>query len=242
MANTNFIPTGFRQVGDVCLLASYSAVLGYYKNVNAGTADDFDVYSLFRLYIDYVQTLLSAIPSDRISTHALGERLVQLEGCILRELGDQPANPIAIRRLYENYVSIVLHWYCQNVRSSAELRNGIHGYIHIKEFDEYLQSTHNQLCSQNFQIAGYEAQNVPIANAYNIINAHLEAADHNLAMVLYRCGGGCHSIMIARNRDGVIYRDSNATEYSTVSAVTQSFKFNTQSQIQEYILFKLANK
>lgn len=242
MANTNFIPTGFRQVGDVCLLASYSAVLGYYKNVDAGTAVDFDVYSLLRQYIVYVQALLSKIPNEQISTLALGERIAQLENCILRELGDQPANPIAIRRLYENYVSIVLHWYCQNVRSSAELRNGIHGYKHIKEFDEYLQSTHNQLRSQNFLIDRYDAQDVPIANAYNIINAHLEAAEHNLAMVLYRCSGGCHSIMIARNRDGVIYRDSNDNGYSNVCAVTQCFQFNTQSQIQEYILFKKANK
>lgn len=149
---------------------------------------------------------------------------------------------LSLLTLFENYVSIVLHWYCQDIRSSPELRNGIHGYLHIKEFDEYLQTTHNQLRSQNFLIDRYDAQDVPIANAYNIINAHLEAAEHNLAMVLYRCSGGCHSIMIARNRDGVIYRDSNDNGYSNVSAVTQSFKFNTQSQVQEYILFKQANK
>jgi len=241
MANTNFIPTGFRQVGDVCLLASYSAVLGYYKNVDAGAYNDFDVYFLFRQYMNYVQNQLSTIPNERVSTRSLGDRLVQLENVISQELVEQPANHWAIRRLFENYVSIVLHWYCQDIRFIPLQNRGIHGYTHIKVFDENLLSTHNQLRSQNFRIASYDAQDVPINNAYDIINSHLEAAEHNLAMVLYNCGGGCHSIMIARNIEGVIYRDSNEGVYSNARAVTLGFQFTPLSRIQEYILFEQTN-
>lgn len=241
MANNNFIPIGFRQAGDVCLLASYSSVLGYYKNVEIGAYSDFDVYSLFSLYIAYIRNILSSIPSERISTATLGNRLVQLEGIILQELQFQPANPMAIKRLFENYVSIVLHWYCQDIRYNPEQNRGIHGYTNIREFDEYLLTTNNQLRPNNFQIASCDAQNRPIPNAYATINRHLEAAEHNLAMVLYNCGGGCHSIMIARNRDGVIYRDSNDTRYSNDRAITRGFQFSPQSQIQEYILFEQTN-
>ena len=238
MANINYIPTGYRQLGDVCLLASYSAILGYYQNVKNGSCVRFDICSFFHHYIAYINSLLPTIPSGCINSRKLGDKLVQLEESFTHELNSESINPNALRRVFENYVSLVLHWYCQVVRATAEQEWGIKGYLHIKEFDEYLLNN-NPLRANNFIIKEHFEQDSPIHNAYTIIDSHLQAAEHNVAMVLYEGNGGYHSIMIAKDKEGIIYRDSNVDYYDRKDA-SFGFQFNQQSQIQEYILFQLS--
>ena len=239
MANVSFIPTGYRQLGNVCLLASYSAVLGYYQNLNKGVSGNFDFFSLFHQYIIYINSLLSKIPSEHIDSKKLGKKLVQLDECFSQELNSISVNPEAIRRIFEDYISLVLHWYCQDVRATVEQRKGINGYLHIKEFDDYLVKVKSLHRPCNFIIIKHCEQDCPILNAYNIIDSHLQAAEHNLAMVLYGGNGGYHSIMIAKDKEGIIYKDSNR-DCCVRNGATFEFQFNPQSQIQEYILFQLS--
>ncbi len=238
MADINYIPTGYRQLGDICLLASYSAALGYYQNIINGNRNNHNIDELLHQYINYISSLLCATPNEHISTKALGEKLIQLENAIKVELVSKPKNPSSVRRLYENYISIVLHWYCQCIRSSAKLPNGLHGYQHIKEFDDFLMKQKDSIRPNNFQIIDHKEQSSPIPEAYNTIKKHLDTAEHNIAMLLFQVKGDFHSIMIAQDKKSIIYRDSNQLACCRDCA-TFGFQFNEHSQIQEYILFQL---
>lgn len=57
MANIQLIQIGFRQTNDICLLASYSFVLGYYKKLADETNDGIEVHRVCDNYMHYLMQL-----------------------------------------------------------------------------------------------------------------------------------------------------------------------------------------
>lgn len=243
MAKIDFIPTGYKQAGNVCLLASYYHVLGYYRNVfYEKVVTDYDMRNLFVNYIDYLKHLLSKDSEAQLCPISLISRFEDSAEIVLSMLqGSTPANCIT-PALLENQISELLHFYCQEVRSSLEHHDGINGYLHIKEFDDYLQCHDSTLRTPNFDIIACVPPDQKTPCSYNVISEHLRKGPHNVAMVLYSVNTGCsHSIMIARNDEGIIYRDSNFT-CCTRDKASHEFCFDQKSQIQEYILFQYNGK
>ena len=126
MADLQYIPVGFKQTNDICLLASYSFVLRYYKNLHEGLHDDVNMPNVCGEYIDFI-------------THNsnVSNCFSQLFRHEYQALYDQNGT-IKDINCYEYFISRVLHIYCQRIM------NDIRGYIHIQEFDEYLRSGGDQ--------------------------------------------------------------------------------------------------
>lgn len=53
MANIQFIPIGFRQTNNICLLASFSFVLSYYKKLENEAQEEINVYNVCDKYMQY---------------------------------------------------------------------------------------------------------------------------------------------------------------------------------------------
>lgn len=231
MAQVDFIQHDFKQSGDVCVLASYYFVLYYYKMLETG--EGFEINALFEIYEKYIKKELNennSFPTLSEKILCLGEKIKNVKE-EAKEI--QKEN---IQRLYENFISLLFHFYCQDVRKK-EGNGGIRGYQHINEFNEFLNQNKNHytlVSALNIKSSEYKLK--PIARAYEIINDHLSESEHNLAMIVYQSGTGKHSIMIAKNKNEIIYRDSNFNNLTTDKA-SFDFKFNNQAQISEYILF-----
>lgn len=223
MADIQFVPTGFRQTSDICLLSSYSFVLGYYKKLNEGVQADVSVHDVCRQYFSYFMSLID-MRADLQSV----KDFFDLEYRILPDPDIRPENSC----IFEYFIFRILHHYCQ------VYENDIRGYEHIRGFDEYLRNSNNNVHPQNFIIDSVNVQSYIIRDAHQRVKNHLDNGQHHLAMILYVTGSGGHSVVVFKNdADGLYYfRDSNSLDI-TKSSSSVNLEFSDQLNISEYILF-----
>lgn len=220
MADVQYVPMGFRQTSDICLLSSYSFVLGYYKKLNEGAQADVNVHDVCRQYFSYFMSLIDM----RADLQSVKEFL-DLEYHVLPNPHQSPKNSC----IFEYFIFRVLHHYCQ------VYGNDIRGYEHIRVFDEYLRNNNNNIHPQNFIINRVNTQRNII---HQEIRDYLDSGTHHLAMILYATGSGGHSVVVFKNdADGLYYfRDSNSLDI-TKTASSVNIDFSDQLNISEYILF-----
>lgn len=224
MANIHFIPTGFKQTSDICLLSSYSFVLGYYKKLSEGVQADINVHDICNLYYSYYRHLL-----DQRNELKKVKDFLDVEYSVL-------PNPCLNSKnscIYEYFIYRILHHFCQVYRNDT-----IRGYEHIRDFDEYLRTQGNTIRSHNFIINSIEAQRIVIPDAYQTIKNHLDNGQHHLAMILYATGSGGHSVVVFKDdANGQYYfRDSNNPNTSNQASFI-NIDFSNQLNISEYLLF-----
>lgn len=133
------------------------------------------------------------------------------------------------RNDFECFISQILHHYCGTIIGN------LRGTRHLCEFNRYIQTQDEY--PHNFQILDSRADIYPLEGAFNEINDHLEAAGHNLAIIVYQIENSMHTIVVGKDNDGVFYRDPN--QYCVNVDPDNGFVFNLQSKIYEYILFTL---
>lgn len=233
MAQECLIQTGYQQKGNVCVLASYFFVLDYYKKLETGKG--FEIKTLFEIYEVYIRERFQEEINDQSSLFPLSKKLLSLGEKIksVKEEAEEIQEE-SIQRLYEDYISRLFHFYCQQFRKEIE-GQGISGYQHIKEFDEYLKEKHPSLRVPRIKILKRVSEKESILNAFKIIDDHLSESECNLAMALYICGATrYHSILISRDKDKTIIRDPENPLIIEDATIVESYK---QQQIYEYILF-----
>lgn len=224
MADIDYIPTGFKQTCDICLLSSYSFVLGYYKKLNEGIQADINVHDVCKHYFSYFMSLIDA----RAELQSAKEFLDQ-EYRILPNPDICPKNSC----IFEYFIFRILHHFCQIYQS-----DNIRGYEHIRDFDEYLRIQGNQIRSQNFIIEKMDARRHFLQDAYQMVKNHLDNGRHRLAMILFATGNGGHSVVVFKDDANGQYkfRDPNSLGLTdTVSHI--NIPFSDHLSISEYILF-----
>ena len=224
MADIDYIPTGFKQTCDICLLSSYSFVLGYYKKLNEGIQADINVHDVCKHYFSYFMSLIDA----RAELQSAKEFLDQ-EYRILPNPDICPKNSC----IFEYFIFRILHHFCQIYQS-----DNIRGYEHIRDFDEYLRIQGNQIRSQNFIIEKMDARRHFLQDAYQMVKNHLDNGRHRLAMILFATGNGGHSVVVFKDDANGQYkfRDPNSLGVTdTVSHI--NIPFSDHLSISEYILF-----
>lgn len=221
MADLQYIPVGFKQTNDICLLASYSFVLRYYKNLHEGLHDDVNMPNVCGEYIDFI--------THNSNVSNCFSQLVRHE---YQALYDQNGT-IKDINCYEYFISRVLHIYCQRIM------NDIRGYIHIQEFDEYLRKNDRQIHSKTFDICGIRAEKYIVHDAYSIVKNHLDNGNHNLAMIMYLTPRGGHSVVLLKNSQNGQYqfRDPNCDNISDTASILDAYFVDQRLDICEYILF-----
>lgn len=221
MAYINFIPEGYQQEGQICLVASYSFVIGYYDNLRTGHCQDFNLDCFLNEHLVYIQ---EAYRNNGNQEQANQIQIDQIQ--LMRKVGAP-----SFRMDYENFVSRIIHHYCQVYRGD------IRGYQYLVEFDENRRLV-NRL--NNYRIKDHKAERAPIPDANNIVLQHLTEDANNLALVLYQMSTKFHSVMICMNEEGrALFRDSNSKYVSETAS--DDFRLNAPSRICEYILFSASN-
>ena len=224
MADIDYIPTGFKQTSDICLLASYSFVLGYYKKLNEGVQADVNVHDICNVYYSFFRNLLGQMAElEKVKD------FLDVEHSVL----PNPHLNLKNCCIYEYFIYRILHHFCQVYRNDT-----IRGYEHIREFDEYLRTQGNTVRSHNFIINGIDTQRNVIPNAYRTIKNHLDNGQHHLAMILYATGSGGHSVVVFKDdADNQYYfRDSNNPDIVNQASFI-NIEFSDQLDISEYLLF-----
>lgn len=219
MANIQFIPIGFRQTNDICLLASYSFVLGYYKKLSDAAQEEIDVHNVCNEYMQY----LLQLPEN-----SLIRQNMEADYNLLFNVNHQ----IVDANNYERFVSRKLHDFCHD-------RN-IRGLEHIKAYDDYLYRTGDVIRCHNFRIddRGVAAGTTPIPRAPAIILRHLNDNENNLAMIVYLTQGGGHSVLVGKNNQNgdYFFRDPNYDNISNVCSHVNLSLYDMHT-ISEYVLF-----
>jgi hypothetical protein len=211
MANIELIPTGYRQSGNVCLLASYSFILGYYKRLSNGRRATINIARFFETYLTYLQRRLSEV------------------GITISPKDDLRGRNVIIR---ENYI-------CDNIHLFCKTNGDIRGYEHIMNFHQYLAENQIPGYPINFEVASSNVYVGNCQEATDIIRQHLEEQEHNLSMVFYPIAPGKgHSVVVGINSaDGqIFFRDPNCNEYSNVTYDNRNF--SEELHMSEYILFR----
>lgn len=224
MANLQLIPNGFKQTGDICLLASYSYILGYYKKLAEGVGADVPTYDVCEAYYKYNMELLK---NDNICQTYIDS--IQIgHGCLMG-INNQPKD----NNTYECFISRILHFYCQKIKNDR-----LRGYDHIKEFDYYLLQKGNQIRPVNYKIEKCLTGNNHIQNAFQEIERHLCISEHNLAMLIFLSPCGGHSVVVAKdtNNDVILFRDPNYSVVTKNASIINT-EFSNQLVITEYMLF-----
>lgn len=177
MAYIQFIPIGFRQTNDICLLTSYSFVLGYYKMLADEVQEGIDVHNLCDKYMQY----LLQLPEN-----AHIRQNIEAEYNLLFNANHE----IVDANNYEYFVFRKLHQFCQG-------RN-IRGLDHIKAYDEYLYRIRDVVRCHNFRIDDGNVVTgiTPINGAAAIIMRHLDENENNLAMIVYQTQVEGHSVLV----------------------------------------------
>jgi len=219
MANTQLIPIGFRQTNDICLLASYSFVLGYYKNLADEDQEEIDVHNVCNKYMQYLVQLpefahiRQNIEADYNMLFNANRQIVDVNN-------------------YEHFVSMKLHQICQS-------RN-IRGLDHIKAYDNYLYRRGDVIRCHNFRIdnGNVVAGTTPIPGASTIIMRHLDDNENNLAMIVYLAQGNGHSVLVGKNNQNgeYFFRDPNNDNISNVCSHVNFSLYDIRT-ISEYVLF-----
>lgn len=219
MASIQFIPIGFRQTNNICLLASFSFVLGYYKKLEDETQEGIDVYNVCNKYMHY----LLQLPEN-----ALIRQNMEADYNLLFNINHQ----IVDVNNYERFVSMKLHSFCHN-------RN-MRGLDHIKAYDDYLFRTGDVIRCHNFSIEDGDVvtNTTPIPDAPAIIMRHLDDNENNLAMIVYLTQGNGHSVLVGKNNQNgdYFFRDPNQDNISAVCSHV-NLSICDMCIISEYILF-----
>lgn len=219
MANINYIQVGFRQISNICLLASYSFVLDYYKKLVNEAREGIDVHDVCNKYMQY---LLQHPDNAPIRQNIEDEYNLLFNS----------NHEIMDANNYESFVSVKLHQFCQN-------RN-IRGLDHIKAYDDYLYSAGEIIRSQNYRINDGDVVTgtTPIHRAPAIIMRHLDNNENNLAVIVYLTQGDCHSVLVGKNDQNgeYFFRDPNEANISNV-CTHLNLSLNDMCSISEYILF-----
>ena len=224
MADSQYVPIGFKQTSDICLLSSYSFILGYYKKLNEGVQVDVNVHDVCKIYYSYFMNLInqrSELHNDRLLWEKEYSALLN------------PDQTIVNVSNYESFVFRTIHHYCQVYQN-----DNIRGYEHIRDFDEYLNNQGNPIRSKNFIVYGINAQRNSIPDAYNVVKNHLDSGTHHLAMVIYLTRGGGHSVVIFKNDEDsqYLFRDPNSQNIVNQASII-NMNFSNHMEISEYILF-----
>lgn len=219
MANIQFIPIGFRQTNNICLLASFSFILGYYKKLADEAQEGIDVHNVCNKYMQY----LLQLPEN-----ALIRQNMEADYNLLFNVNHQ----IVDANNYERFVSRKLHQFCHD-------RN-IRGLDHIKAYDDYLYRTGDVIRCHNFRIYDGDvvAGTTPIPGAPAIIMRHLNDKENNLAMIVYLTHGDGHSVLVGRNNKNgeYFFRDPNKDNISNVCSFVNLSLYDMRT-ISEYVLF-----
>ena len=224
MADVQYVPIGFKQTSDICLLSSYSFVLGYYKKLNEGIQADINVHDVCKQYFSYFITLIDKKPELQSV-----KEFLNLEYSVLPNPNLCPKNSC----VFEYFIFRVLHHYCQIYENDS-----IRGYEHIRDFDLFLRNQRNPICSQNYIIEKMDAKKQFLPDAYKEVKNHLDNGQHHLAMILYATGFGGHSVVVFKdNANGQYkFRDPNSCGLTDIVSHTD-MSFSDQLNINEYILF-----
>lgn len=219
MASIQFIPIGFRQTNDICLLASFSFVLGYYKKLENEALEEISVYNVCDKYMQY----LLQLPEN-----AIIRQNMEADYISLFNENDQIVNV----NNYELFVSMQLHHYCHG-------RN-IRGLNHIKAYDDYLYREGDDIRCHNFRIDDRDVVTgiIPIPEAPAIIMRHLDDNENNLAMIVYQTQRGGHTVLVGRNNlnGEYFFRDPNNDNISNVCSHV-NLSLSDMHTISEYVLF-----
>jgi hypothetical protein len=210
MVEKRLIPVDYQQKGNVCLLASYSIVLGYYKHIERGANAHLKNQYLIEKYLDYMI-----------------EQSIQYDSQAIREMINDIrlySSSIVDRVEVEDRIHKLLLYYCCNIRPN------IRGYLHIKEFDDYMRDnafTGFPVCYRS-ELKYNERE--PVEGVHQEIITDLES-NHSLAMIFMEN----HSVVIGRGDDDLIYlRDTNDKKIQDVHV--ESFTPENYP-ISEYMFF-----
>lgn len=210
MVDKRLIPSNFQQKGNICLLASYSVVLGYYKHIERGANAQIKIQYLLEKYLDYMIE-----QSCQYNSQIMKEKI--------NEIKQYKESPVGSREV-ENRIHNLLLCYCR------EIRQNIRGYLHIKEFDDFMRRNAFVGFPLSYNSNLIYMEEKPIKGVHERIISDLES-DDNLAMILYNN----HSIIIGRGSNDLIYlRDTNhkgIQEIHVENFTTEKFP------ITEYMLF-----
>lgn len=214
MIDSNYIPLGYKQEGNVCLLASYTVCLGFYKKLENGLEAQIRFKYIIDKYVDFIKR-----KSEEHNSNELREIISTVEN--LRSRGRS-------RKDVEESISNMLHYYCHDIRGD------IRGYVHIKEFNDYIRINNNIGLPTNFDCDLMYAQNDPIEGVQNIILQNL-LEQNSLAMIFYNN----HSVVIGKGENNTIFlRDTNCDDIEVI----QEESFNSELfPISEYIRFRQTN-
>lgn len=212
MANKNFFPIDFKQEGNVCLLASLSVCIGYYKKVENGIGAQLRFKNLCRRYLDFMKG-----ESMAHNSLELGEKIDNIE----REFSEGRG-----RAEIEDLIHRLLLFYCQ------EVRGDIRGYQHISEFDNYLRTNLFEGFPKKYECCLVFAEREPVRDNCSRIIEDLEREEDNLSMVFYNN----HSIVLGNGGTDILYkRDTNNYEVEEMRKID----FNIDRYpVSEYILFQ----
>ena len=105
MADSQYVPIGFKQTSDICLLSSYSFVLGYYKKLNEGVNVDVNVHDVCNQYFSYLITLIDNKPELQSVKEFLNREYSVLPS---------PSSNLCPKNscIFEYFIFIVLYNYC----------------------------------------------------------------------------------------------------------------------------------
>lgn len=212
MANKAFFPIDFKQDGNVCLLASLSVCIGYYKKVEKGVGAQLRFKNLCKRYLDYM------------TGECRGHNSLDLEEKIdnIRRVSSIGRGKAEIEELIHG----ILLFYCQDVRGD------IRGYQHIFEFDNFLRENQFEGFPTNYKCFLVFAEENAVTDSHYRIIDDLEREEDNLAMVFYNN----HSIVIGNGGTDIIYkRDTNNNEVDEI--LKSDFTIDSYP-ISEYILFQ----
>ena len=209
MLDKRLIPIDFQQKGNICLLASYSVVLGYYKHIERGANAHLKIQFLIEKYLDYMIE-----QSNQYNSQEMKDMINDI----------RQSSSIADRVVVENRIHDLLLCYCRDIRSN------IRGYKHIKEFDDFMRDKGFKGFPAYYKSDLIYKEEEPIEGIHEEIVLDLED-DNSLAMIFFNN----HSIVIGRGNNNLIYlRDTNNKEIQ--EAHVESFT-PENFPISEYMLF-----
>lgn len=210
MVDNRLIPIDYQQKGNVCLLASYSVVLGYYKHIECGANARLNFQYLQERYLDYMIE-----QSNLYNSQNMKDMINDVKQCI---------NDRISRADIENKTYNILYHYCHFIRPD------IRGYEHIKEFDDYMKANTFIGFPACYRSELKYNEREPIEDVHQEIIADLES-NHSLVMIFMEN----HSVVIGRGEGDLIYlRDTNDKRIQDVHI--ESFTSGGYP-ISEYIFF-----
>jgi hypothetical protein len=228
MADISLFRSDFKQVDDVCLLASFGFAIEYYTRLQKKDFPDVFFRELFKSYVRYI------VPKfDCVVVEQLKNKVVKYN--TFREIKDGLIDVDSLSNgCLQCATSRLLHFYCQDYMSAKGI-NGYHGYHHL--YDLYQDVRNNGKLGTveiptNLSLKYYE--NCP----KNSMDVHslksFLSGEHCLALVFYPFNSNFgHSVLVFKSMDAYEFRDSN---YTTISKEATGNKlFDNMNDIKEVL-------